>query len=44
MDGGFMAIAVVSNAMSAARASAGYRLIGGITVMLHIQRLGLDVA
>lgn len=43
MDGGFTAIADVSNAMRSAGAEADYRLIGGVTVMLHLQRLGLDV-
>ena len=44
MDGGFTAIADVSQAMSAAGAQDDYRLIGGVTVMLHIERLGLDVS
>jgi hypothetical protein len=43
MDGGFTAIADVSEAMSVAGAEGDYRLIGGATVMLHIQRLGLDL-
>lgn len=43
MDGGFTAIADVSEAMSVAGAEGDYRLIGGVTVMLHIQRLGLDL-
>lgn len=43
MDGGFTAIADVSRALTAAGAAGDYRLIGGVTVMLHIQRLGLDV-
>lgn len=43
MDGGFTAIADVSEAMSAAGTEGDYRLIGGVTVMLHIQRLGLDL-
>lgn len=43
MDGGFTAIADVSRALAAAGAAGDYRLIGGVTVMLHIQRLGLDV-
>lgn len=43
MDGGFTAIADVSAAMSAAGAADDYRLIGGVTVLLHIQRLGLDL-
>lgn len=43
MDGGFTAIADVSEAMRAIGAAADYRLIGGVTVMLHVQRLGLDL-
>lgn len=43
MDGGFVAIADVSKAMTTAGAANEYRLIGGVTVMLHIQRLGLDL-
>ncbi|MGH3451173.1 MAG: hypothetical protein ACRDQW_10690, partial [Haloechinothrix sp.] len=43
MDGGFTAIADVSEAMVASGAVADYRLIGGVTVMLHIQRLDLDL-
>lgn len=43
MDGGFTAIADVSAAMAAAGAANDYRLIGGVTVMLHIERLGLDL-
>lgn len=43
MDGGFVAIADVSAAMRAAGAAEDYRLIGGVTVMLHIERLGLDL-
>lgn len=43
MDGGFTAIADVSEAMGAIGAAADYRLIGGVTVMLHVQRLGLDL-
>ena len=35
MDGGFTAIADVSSAMSVAGAEGDYRLIGGVTVMLH---------
>ena len=41
MDGGFTAIADVCQAMMSAGAEADYRLIGGVTVMLHIQRLRL---
>ncbi|MEX2658923.1 MAG: hypothetical protein WD232_04445 [Acidimicrobiales bacterium] len=43
MDGGFTAIADVSAAMAGAGAANDYRLIGGVTVMLHIERLGLDL-
>ena len=43
MDGGFMAIADVSQAMASAGAEDDYRLIGGVSVMLHIHRLGLDL-
>jgi hypothetical protein len=41
MDGGFTATADVSEARSVAGAEGDYRLIGGVTVMLHIQRLAL---
>jgi hypothetical protein len=43
MDGGFTAITDVSTAMTAAGTAGGYRLIGGVAVMLHVQRLGLDL-
>lgn len=43
MDGGFTAIADVSAAMSASGTTEQHRLIGGVAVMLHIQRLALDV-
>jgi hypothetical protein len=43
MDGGFVAIADISDAMSAVGASDDYRLIGGVAVLLHVQRLGLDL-
>ena len=43
MDGGFAAIADVSAAMRSAGAADAYRLIGGVAVMLHINRLGLDL-
>ncbi len=43
MNGGFMAIADVSQAMASAGAEDDYRLIGGVSVMLHIHRLGLDL-
>jgi hypothetical protein len=40
MDGGFIAIADVSAAMEEIGAAENHRLIGGVAVMLHIQRLG----
>jgi hypothetical protein len=43
MDGGFVAIADVSEAMTAIGAPTDYRLIGGVAVLLHVQRLGLDL-
>lgn len=43
MDGGFTAIHDVSSAMSAVGAQGDYRLIGGVSVMLHVQRLELDL-
>jgi hypothetical protein len=43
MDGGFIAIADVSTAMATGGAAHDYRLIGGVAVMLHIERLGLDL-
>lgn len=43
MDGGFTAIADVSAALAGAGAAGDYRLIGGVTVMLHIERLSLDL-
>lgn len=43
MDGGFTAIHDVSEAMSTAGAADDYRLIGGVAVMLHVQRLELDL-
>lgn len=43
MDGGFTAIADVSKAMSAAGVAGHYRLIGGMTVMLHVRRLHLEL-
>jgi hypothetical protein len=42
MDGGFTAIADVTRAMNEAHAADDYRLIGGVTVMLHVRRLGID--
>jgi hypothetical protein len=41
MDGGFTGIADLGAAL--AKAAAGWRLIGGVAVMLHLQRLVLDV-
>jgi hypothetical protein len=43
MDGGFIAIADVSGAMSEVGAADDYRLIGDVAVLLHVQRLGLDL-
>lgn len=43
MDGGFTAIHDVSEAMSTAGAADEDRLIGGVAVMLHVQRLELDL-
>ncbi len=43
MDGGFTAIHDVSRAIDAIGAADDYRLIGGVAVMLHVQRLGLDL-
>lgn len=43
MDGGFTAIADVSGAMTRIGAADEYRLIGGVAVMLHIQRLRIDL-
>ena len=43
MDGKFTAIHDVSSAMSAVGSADDYRLIGGVSVMLHVQRLGLDL-
>lgn len=43
MDGGFTAIADVTTAMSAVGAEDEHRLIGGTAVLLHVQRLGLDL-
>lgn len=43
MDGSFVAIADVAEAMVSAGAGDDYRLIGGVAVMLHIQRLGLEL-
>ena len=43
MDGGFTAIADMTNAMAASGAADDHRLIGGVMVMLHVRRLGLDL-
>ncbi len=43
MDGGFIAITDVSAAMSEIGAANDYRLIGGVAVLLHVRRLGLDL-
>lgn len=43
MDGGFTAVNDVSRAMEAADATAGSRLIGGMAVLMHVQRLDLDL-
>lgn len=39
MDGGLTAVADVSRAMTTAGAADAYRLIGGVTVLLHVLRL-----
>lgn len=43
MDGGFVAISDVAAAMARIGASNDYRLIGGVAVLLHVQRLELDL-
>lgn len=43
MDGGLTAVADVARVMALADAANDYRLIGGIAVMLHVTRLGLDL-
>jgi hypothetical protein len=43
MDGALVAIADVASALQAVGAGDDYRLIGGVTVLLHVQRLGLDL-
>ena len=43
MDGGFIGVADVAGVMGGIGAGGERRLVGGITVMLHVQRLGLDV-
>ena len=42
-DGGFTAIHDVAGALATAGIAQDYRLIGGVAVMLHVQRLGLDL-
>ena len=44
MDGAFTAIADVSAAMAATGTTDQHRLIGGVAVMLHVRRLGLDAS
>lgn len=43
MDGALIAIADVVGALRAVGADNDYRLIGGVAVLLHVQRLGLDL-
>ncbi len=43
MDGALVAIADVVGALRAVGADNDYRLIGGVAVLLHVQRLGLDL-
>jgi hypothetical protein len=43
MDGGFVGVADVADVMRRVGAADDYRLIGGLTVMLHVQRLGLEL-
>jgi hypothetical protein len=43
MDGALVAIADVVGALRAIGADDDYRLIGGVAVLLHVQRLGLDL-
>ncbi len=43
MDGGFTAIADVSGAMASSGTTEQHRLIGGVAVMLHVERLGLHL-
>lgn len=43
MDGGLTAIAEVAEALREVGLAHDTRLIGGVTVLLHIQRLGLDL-
>ena len=43
MDSAFIAIADVAGAMSEIGATDDHRLIGGVAVLLHVQRLSLDL-
>lgn len=43
VDGGFTAVANINTAMELAGASNHHRLIGGVAVMLHIERLQLEL-
>jgi hypothetical protein len=43
MDGGFTAMADISRALTSVGAAENYRLIGGVSVLLHVQRLGVAV-
>lgn len=43
MDGALVAIADVVGALRSVGADNDYRLIGGVAVLLHVQRLGLDL-
>ncbi|MFP4512800.1 MAG: hypothetical protein ACLFRV_07630 [Acidimicrobiales bacterium] len=43
MDGGFTAITDVATAMASSGTTHQHRLIGGVAVMLHIERLRLDL-
>ncbi|MGB3674414.1 MAG: hypothetical protein WA988_08245 [Candidatus Nanopelagicales bacterium] len=43
MDGAFTAIADVSAALRQSSGRSQHRLIGGLAVILHVQRLGLDL-
>jgi hypothetical protein len=43
MDGGFIAISDVATAMVEIGSADEYRLIGGVAVLLHIQRLSLNL-
>lgn len=43
MDGGFVATADISKILEQSGLGDRYRLIGGLTVMLHVHRLHLDL-